>query len=603
MITLRLEVPYFEDAQHWHWQLLPSDEDADNSYLGYDEISLDPPDADAGGGTAPSGTSDWLWRSVADAPDRSAAMTEARRWLGEHLLPTVGRAIAKEAPAIVRVCIPLEAVALLDYPLELASIADPAADGGFLDLAENDVTFVYEVVGSKSGTGKKDPAKDKLRVLAIFSEPAQATLPTLYVEQRRLAFQIDRIASQQRKSIELRILPHGTTRDRLRDCLEEGEGWDIIHVSGYGVTKGLALWGSEPLPIAQLAKDLKRIRHRLKVITLIDREPPEPAWQNGAGQRVTFVPYPPAVGDHAVTAVASALADTLGCAVLAFRYPACEPFALTFTLTLFDYLLGKKEQGLPGAIQLANKATSDQMGDVQGWCCQPGPMLFGFRPKDPSLVPPQLGQRPTYDVHQFKMTGFPQEELANSQTPIALRARADNALSEGSEHRGVVLLGSAKRTRLCALELAYGHRDDFEALVWHQGPTTQAEVPGSFNDLIRSLDRKLPGLRMAEQVDTPQDLRDFMPKLTGLLEAKLVLVMIADVDLLLAAQGNWMNPSWRLAIEAMSAHTGGSRLIVTSGHAPAAADVRMELLPVAPESTGADPTSGDHGDLPGVGRS
>ena len=591
MVTLRLEVPRFDDARHWDWRLL----DTDGQLVAYDEVSLDPPSGEEQ--EAQKGTADWMRRFVATASDRSAAMNEARRWLGEHVLPKVGQAIADEAPATVHVRIPEMAVALLNYPLELASVADASSDGNFIDLAENDVAFVYEVFDTKAGASK-DAVHGTLRVLAIFSEPEGATFSTLYVEQRRLTSRIDQIASQYDKSIELQILPYGTTQQRLKDCLEEGEGWDIIHISGYGVINGLAMWESEPLPMTQLAKELKHTRHRLKAITLIDREHPAHAHDNGAGQQEAPAPSASVIGDRAIIAVASDLSRTLGCAVFAFRYPACEKFAMTFVQELFVNLLGKKEQRLPGAVQLANKSTSERIVGVQGWCCRPGPVLFGSQAVSLSLAPPNQPKLVDFDVRRLKMTSFPNEP-PSSETPIALRVRAGNALGSSSVHRGVVLVGPAASTRSCALELAYEHRDDFQALVWHQGPTASSDVPGSFDDLIRSLDRQLVNLHMADQVDTDQALHDFMPKLSGLLRTRLVLLVIADVDMLLTSQGNWTNPSWQLVIEAMYEHTGGSRLIITSNHAPLGTGDRMEFVDMVPISASDDPDS-SHSEMPGL---
>jgi hypothetical protein len=45
----------------------------------------------------------------------------------------------------------------------------------------------------------------------------------------------------QDRAVEVWVLQYGATRDRLREMLEEGEGWDIIHVSGHGAPGELLL--------------------------------------------------------------------------------------------------------------------------------------------------------------------------------------------------------------------------------------------------------------------------------------------------------------------------------------------------------------------------
>ncbi len=50
----------------------------------------------------------------------------------------------------------------------------------------------------------------------------------------------------------MRVLQYGVTRDRLRDVLEEAEGWDIIHISSHGAPGELLLetQAGQPDPVA-----------------------------------------------------------------------------------------------------------------------------------------------------------------------------------------------------------------------------------------------------------------------------------------------------------------------------------------------------------------
>ena len=42
-------------------------------------------------------------------------------------------------------------------------------------------------------------------------------------------------------AVDLHVLQYGVTRERLRDVLEQGEGWDVIHFSGHGMPGALVL--------------------------------------------------------------------------------------------------------------------------------------------------------------------------------------------------------------------------------------------------------------------------------------------------------------------------------------------------------------------------
>jgi hypothetical protein len=93
-----------------------------------------------------------------------------------------------------------------------------------------DVTLVYEVAPA---AGRKAPVRERLRVLGLFSLPEGGQPLNLRRERHELVRLIEQIAATGRAA-DVRALQYGVTRDRLRDILEEAEGWDIIHISGHG---------------------------------------------------------------------------------------------------------------------------------------------------------------------------------------------------------------------------------------------------------------------------------------------------------------------------------------------------------------------------------
>jgi hypothetical protein len=74
------------------------------------------------------------------------------------------------------------------------------------------------------------------------------------------------------RAVDVRVLQYGVTRQRLRDVLEEGEGWDLIHVSGHGAAGELVLETEDGSPdsvaAAELVDLLDLARERVKLVTV-----------------------------------------------------------------------------------------------------------------------------------------------------------------------------------------------------------------------------------------------------------------------------------------------------------------------------------------------
>ena len=549
MITLQLEALRFADARHWHWRLTDSEgnlmktADGDDAYA---EIAV----TDSAGGFAGDGTSDWLWASVSGAADPRTAMIEASRKLGDCVLPVIGSLIVDQNPVTVRVRIPVEAAELLSFPLELAAAVNPQG-GNLARLGEEYVTFVYELDAGKSSNGK-DAIRESLKVLAIFSGQTDAIYAALNVEKRQLKSQIHSEIANGR-SIYPRLLRYGMTRNDLHECLLEAGNWDLVHITGYELSKGIAMWQDRPMSLTDLLIELRLVRRQLKAVMLVNRAAP-----------ATSGP-----ADAHMTEAAAEFARALDCAVLTFRHPACDGFARDFTEALFRNLLSRK-QPLADAVMLANQAVCARIAHVHGWCCRPGPALFGPGAVGLSLNPPERQQH-SYSVNQLKMVSVPGEDKILHTAPVDQYRLAESALKEDSPQRGVVYLGSATHTFSYALELVHEHKDYFQKVVWYAGP-------GSFDELTSALDQKLIGLEMARQTNSLDALRNFAPKLSELLRESLVILVLADVDQLLTSDGNWVDESWKLVVEAMYKDTGRSRLIITSQVRPQGMESQMAFI-------------------------
>ena len=155
--------------------------------------------------------------------------------------------------------------------------------------------------------------------------------------------------------------------------LEEAEGWDVIHVSGHG-TPGELLLETEAgtpdrVPAAELAGLLDLARAGLKLVTV------SACWSaamtTDEQRRLLGLPLPegnyperdrsrpgsPIPSPVPAGAVATQLAGTLGCAVLAMRYPVGDEFAMALAGKLYD-LLADKGQPLPRAVGMTLRQLS-----------------------------------------------------------------------------------------------------------------------------------------------------------------------------------------------------------------------------------------------------
>jgi len=583
---LRLEVREFRDLARFRWVL----QDASGVYLADHEVRLDP--------------ASWQYEAFGDlrrylrwhcAPDRRAEdeariVDEVSAWIGTHVLgPAVGDALARRRPATVRVVVPTEAAGLLYRPLELAH-----AQGR--PLAVQDVTLVMQ--GSPAGdrgTGP-EPVGERLRVLGLFSLPEGGRSLNLRRERAELVRRVAAIG----KATDVRVLQYGVTRDRLREILEETEGWDIIHVSGHGRPGSLVLETAVGQPdlitAPELAGLLDVARRRLKLVTV------SACWSGAmlADEQRRLLELParahddPAerdAGDGTPSTIPSALAteltDRLGCAVLAMRYPVGDDFALALSGKLYS-LLANEGQPLPRAVGITLRELSSQVdrtepaGGKAGSGAFPAlslatPALFGGLAADLRLAAPSRRGPASQHTERLTMAGFP-PELTRFVGRTAVLARASTALAPRSGVPGVILHGMPGGGKsACALELAYGHEHAFERLVWYKAPDEAMAIDGALTDFALTLERYVDGLQMAHVLGSAEALSAFLPQLTGLMEQRRLLIVIDNLESLLSQAGSWRDDRWGAVIAAMTGHSGLGRIILTSRCVPGAAAAGLHV--------------------------
>jgi CHAT domain len=517
------------------------------------------------------------------APDRRAAdearfVGQAGEWAGRVLLgDLVGRAIVDAAPVTVNVSAAGE---VLQWPLELAHV-----DGEPV-VARGDVSFVYDI---NPGTAPRVKAEvsDVLRVLAVFSLPAQLGVVALRRARYELSRLIRRIAARQSAVVELRVVQYGVTRQRLADIAGSGNGWDVLQLWGHGGPGVFVLehadGSPDPVDTADLVKLLRPLKPRLKLAVVSACESAAAATAEtlrliGFGDRAALLDQEQ---EQAVTApgligVARALVSGLDCAVVGMRYPVTDEFAIAFGGEFYDQLLRHGQPVDTAVARAVARAAGNAVASVE--LATPG--LFGIKAAGLRLMVPRGD--PLIDPAKVRMERFPPEPERFVGRAAAMAA-ASAALAPGSGRTTVLLHGMAGAGKTAsALELAYRHADGFPAVAFWQAPTRDDEFASALPDLAASLEAQLGryGFTMTGHIGTAAALEAYLPQLQFLMHNNGVLLVLDNLETLLTPEGTWRDPRWEPLIAALTSHGGESRLIMTSRVPPAGLGPGVLVLPV-----------------------
>ena len=395
-------------------------------------------------------------------------------------------------------------------------------------------------------------------------------------------------------AIELRVLQYGVTRDSIRDLLQEGDGWDLLHFSGHGLPGSLVLEKPDGRPDlisgSEVADLLRQSGKRLKLVVLssclsaaasieqtlswlsIETAREEAA---AAGELAGADGQAP----EAVWTVARALVGALDCAVVAMRYAVEDEFAMAYARNVYDGLF-RQGQSLPQATQIALGAALAGGGSA-GAVSVATPALFGVKAAELRLIPPRR-QASGFGVSETGLAFFPPEP-EHFVGRVTAMTRASAALAAESENSGVLFHGMAGAGKTsCAVELAYQHQaaGRFQAYVWYKAPDPDKDIQLALRDLALAMEKQLPGFAMVHVVDSVAALKTWLPRLTELLENNAVLVVLDNLESLLSGSGQWRDERWGMLIEALLTPGGLSRTVLTSRVRPAGLPPSTEIVPV-----------------------
>ncbi|WP_007515665.1 ATP-binding protein [Pseudofrankia saprophytica] len=550
-----------------------------------------------------TGLHDYLHANT--APDQRVASAtrivgEVGEWAAAHALgPTISKVIADQAPVTVTVEVPERLRFLPDWPWEIAHVAGRP-------LAAHNATFDY-LLDAPAGmppapawAASKAPVGEKLRVLAVFSQPSGTSPLALRRERRALVDLIRTLAGRGGYRIELRVLQYGVTREKLRATVEEADGWDLLHLSCHGTVDTLALERTDGrldrISTVDLIEMLRPSRRRMKLAVLsacqsaaadaaqilrwlglddqaekVERNAtPEATAATAAG------PDRADSGNGSGAGLARGLVDALGCAVLAMRYPVGDEFAIRLTDRFYDLLLDKG--------RTLDTATGLAVVHAAG----PAPTAAIPPPcaVTPVLLGPAEGLRlaaPTGAVDLGTVstrTAWLPAEPARFVGRVAVMTRASAALAPRSGQSGVLFHGMAGAGKTaCAVELAHQHADNFAKVVFWSASDTPDDYLQGLPSFAAALETQLD-VPIADKAATADRLAAYLPTLADLCARVGVLFVLDNLETLLGEDGHWRDPRWPALLGALTRRGGQSRVVLTSRIRPAGLDPAIRVEPV-----------------------
>ena len=488
-------------------------------------------------------------------------MTDVGDWLGAAVLGPPFRQVFGKNPVTVTLALPRAAAELLSLPLEAARV-----DGRRLHA--HHVTLVT-VMTDDPGETAPEPVTDRLRVLALFQALPGAPSLDHRRERDQMAKLLGAYAIPQKKAIEFRALQYGITSGMLNSALDDGPGWDIVHIRGYALPELLCVPSSAPDGVGggwdrgaaeDIAELLDGIRKRVRLITIAPCVPAGGAapgeWANEGFPRL------------------AELADQLDCAVASFRFPVPDEFAFDYFHRLYDQLI-IKEQPLATA---AYRSLAYALATARSPLPQVSPGLFGSSAAALQLAAPDGAPR----IH------------ASARVPARFAARdeemsaASAALAMWSGDSAILLYGVpgvGKTT--CAQEIAYT-RDTldpgnvFQNIIWYPIPSDAGISPDVALQLFAQELDNIPQFPLSGALQTTATLKQALFNIAKFLENERYLIVLDNIDVLLTRQGAWVNDWWGLVIKTMTEQPGHSRLIMTSRRLPAVVGPRVRVLPLQP---------------------
>lgn len=291
-------------------------------------------------------------------------------------------------------------------------------------------TLAEKNVLVRAFAGDREPAPEPLtlgpgeplRVLLVFAAAPGSPPLAAQLERRRL-LQVFHDRIYPRRRVEVDVLSHGVTRERLAAQIQDRGGYHVLHWSGHGFKNLLELYsgGAEPDHIsgqelvhlfeeaggyaprlvflgACYSGDLLRVRDWETFEAVVEGRTP-------GGTRAVAETAPaelpaPVAERPGYTGTAHALLEAGIPTVVAMRYAVGDDYARDLAAEFYDRLLADKApKAADAALNQARRALleAERRGAARYAACDHATPVFYGAP-DPRLAPPQ-GSTPRPEVH------------------------------------------------------------------------------------------------------------------------------------------------------------------------------------------------------------
>lgn len=264
---------------------------------------------------------------------------------------------------------------------------------------------------------------EPLRVLLVFAE-APGSRPLAARQERQKLLDLFRGQIYPRRRVEVDVLCHGVTRERLVARIQSRGGYHIVHWSGHGYSNLLELYseGKDPhrlsgQELVQLFTDAGGYVPRLVFLSACHSgsflnlkdwaafqavlEGQEPDGKRAEGEAAAEVLIAQLQERPGYTGTAHALLEAGIPTVVAMRYEVGDDYARDLAAAFYERLLADDRPKRPDeALNQARRALlqAAQRGEAHGYaaCDHATPVLYGAA--DPGFAPP-LGSTPPPVIH------------------------------------------------------------------------------------------------------------------------------------------------------------------------------------------------------------
>lgn len=508
-----------------------------------------------------------------------AVLLEVGLWLTENLLGMeICAKIKALRPGIVVVEVPDVLGFVTMLPLELAT-------SGGSPLYKQNVQFVYRTEPAPRVQDGAPASDQDLRILAVFSAPADLQALNLRRERVALVNSIRESQVRHGNAIDLRILHYGATKELLANAILDGAGWDVIHISGHGAqhivvledgsADGQSITADE---LIELVRASSGASNRLKLAVLstcnsaasdlrqtIDMLRCESS-EEGSEPSSASATHP---GGEAASLLSFGrrLASETGATVIAMRYEVGDDFAIDFGAALYTRLFDSK-QPITDAVRLAvaSACAVDLQGSNTLTLSAVTPVIFSSDASSVRIVPPRHRSAVEYTSPFAKLSWFPDE----AEVFVGRAAEMAKALTVMRPDSGIaaiqfVGLAGVGKTAL-TVELAYRVADEFEVMVFWSAREFSADPFLALASLASSLDRQLAalGIAFSPHFTSADELAAFLPMFRQLLKLRGILFCLDGLEVLVSSSGRLRDDRWIGLLEVLCNHPGYSRTLITT---------------------------------------